>query len=153
MSDQPSTTFSIDFSSVPDREAAPAGEYIIEVVSSEMRVSHGEKTDGSQMIFLHLKIVESEHDAHMFENLIIHEDSMWKVKQFFKAMGLIDSNGQVHMATDELVGARCRGKVTTETWAVEQGGDGELRNRVSRYLPLVGAQPEAESLTDLFANN
>ncbi len=151
MADNASTTFTIDFSGVPDREAAPAGEYIVEVVSAEMRTSSGQKTSGSQMIFLHFKIVESEYDAHIFENLIVHPDSMWKVKQFFKAVGLIDAQGQVQMATDELVGVRCRGRVSQEIWAVEQNGDGELRNRIARYLPLASAQPDAESLGDLFA--
>jgi hypothetical protein len=150
MADQVPTTFSIDFSAVPDREAAPAGEYTLEVVGAEMRTSSGEKTGGSQMLFIHWKIVDSDQTAHLFENLIIHPDTMWKVKQCFKALGLIDANGQVQMATDELVGARCRAKVIQEVYAVEQGGDGEVKNRAARYLPLANVAGDAESLTSLF---
>lgn len=145
-----STAFSIDFSNVPDREAAPSGEYTLECVSAELRISDGEKTRGSQMIFFHWKIVDSDQSAHLFENLILHPDTMWKVKQCFKALGLIDAKGHVQMATDELVGARVRAKVTARVWPVESGGDGETRNDVARYLPLTSTDAGAESLKDLF---
>ncbi|NIN65292.1 MAG: hypothetical protein GTO63_11460, partial [Anaerolineae bacterium] len=92
--------------------AAPAGEYILEVVGVEKKISGGEKTSGSEMLTFHWKIVESEHQSHMWENLILHVDSMWKVKQCFKALGLIDANGRFQGSTDELVGARVRARLT-----------------------------------------
>jgi hypothetical protein len=141
--------FSIDFSEVPDREAAPAGEYILECVTCELKVSQGAKTAGTKMLGFHWKIVESEHTAHVFENLMLGGDAMWKTKQCFVALF---GKGQTNfsMSCEELVGVRVRGRLTQEVWAIEAGGDGEVRNRVGRYLPLTIEDPEAESLDDMF---
>ena len=148
MSDQ-GGMFSIDFSGVPDREAAPAGEYTLECVSVDIKVSQGAKTAGTKMLVFHWKIVESEQTAHLFENLMMGGDAMWKTKQLFQAL-FGKEQQEFQMSVEELVGARVRGRVTQEVWAVEDGGDGETRNRVARYMPLEDYETAAESLGDLF---
>lgn len=149
MANQVSGSFTVDFSQVPDREAAPAGEYQLEIVSAELRVSKGEKTAGTRMLNLHWKIVGGEADnTRVFENLMLAGDAMWKTKQFFVAAF---GKGQTtfQMNCEELVGVQVRARLTTEVWEVEAGGDGETRNRVGRYLPHAD-ESGAESLDDLF---
>lgn len=143
-------TFTADFSDVPDREAIPAGEYVLEIVAVELKVSKGEKTSGSQMLGMHWKVLEGEFsNSRIFDNLLLAGNAMWKTKQAFAAM-FGKKQQQFEMSTDEMAGTRVRARVIQDVWSEEDDGDGETRNRIAKYMPLTTGAPGEASVDDLF---
>jgi hypothetical protein len=150
----PGGTFQVDFSHVKELEAIPAGTYRLECVDADLRVSEGEKTGGAQMLFMHWKVADGPHEnSRIFDNLIFHDSTMWRVKQAFNAMF---GKGQTafNMHTSEFAGVQVRARVIQDVYAKEDGGDESVRNRIQKYEELAGGgrgDPETSSgVDDLF---
>jgi hypothetical protein len=122
----------IDFSETQSFDPLPPGDYVVSVESAKP----GKSTAGNPKVSLQVKVIEGEQEGRMlFDDLVLTGKGAFKIRQALKAFGLLDSDqDQVRLDSDDLVG--CVGTVTVanEVWAEEDGGDGETRSRVKKYV-------------------
>lgn len=113
----------IDFSSVPSREALPDGMYNLQIDKIQETVSPA----GNPMWSVTFNVLEVEGKRKLWDNFVFVEQSLWRVKEFFDALGL-DTSEIVSMEPEELLGYTVQARVTTEDF------QGEARNRIKKYF-------------------
>jgi len=114
----------IDFSSVPSREALPEGIYSLQVAAVEETIS----TTGNPMLKVTFDVLNVEGGRKLWDNFVLIERSLWKLKEFFDAMG-IDTSEIVEMDVQEIVGYEVQARVTQEEY------QGTIQNRIKKILP------------------
>ena len=115
----------LDFSSVPSREPLEEGVYHLSIAKVEETTS----STGNPMLKVEFDVLGVEGDRKLWDNYVLIDKCLWKVKELFDALG-IDTSALVEMDINELVGLEVQAKVIQETY------NGDIMNRVKKILPL-----------------
>lgn len=99
----------LDFSNVATNEPLPEGTYNVTIESVE------EKTSSTSKPMLLVRFREEQTKTAIFENYVLTENCLWKLKELLSAAGL-ECDGQVDIDTDLLVGLVFKAKVTLEDY-------------------------------------
>jgi hypothetical protein len=137
--------FVADFSQAIQFILVPRGIYNVHVANAEVARSN----NGDPMLKVRFEIdevVKLSEDAEYTPNQIVGQSLFSNLMLVGKGAGITQQAfdamfGEAEEApsdTNELVGAACGVKVTHRVWAVKDGGDGETRANISRYLPIQG---------------
>lgn len=133
MSTQQSTH--VDFTSTPDSNIVPAGEYYVEVAKAELGTSNA----GKPMMTVTFNVIDGEHaGAKIPAWLSLQPQALFALKGFLKALGY-DTSGGLDITPDEYIGKTLKVKVT-----VNKDGDGEDRNNVRKFSPISDEDDEDE---------
>lgn len=113
----------LDFSNVPSREPLEPGWYAARIEAVEEKLS---STNKPMIVLTYLITGDAngepvEGNRKIFENLVLVENCLWKVKSVFSALG-IPTEDICELDTDELVGMELAIKLVQETY------QGEIRN-------------------------
>ena len=114
----------LDFSSVPSRDPLEEGLYELTVAKAEETVS----STGNPMIKVEFDVAGFE-GRKLWDNFVLIEKTLWKVKEFFDAVGL-DTEAVVEMDVAELIGSTVKAKVFQEEY------NGDTQNRIKKYYAL-----------------
>lgn len=114
----------LDFSNVPSREALPEGIYELQVAKVEEKLS----SNGNPMLKVEYDVLGVEGNRKVWDNYVLIDKSMWKVKELFDALG-IDTSTLVEMDPQELVGQSVQAKIIQEPY------EDTIQNRVKKILP------------------
>lgn len=111
----------LDFSSVPSREPLEEGLYECLIKKVE------EKTSSNGKPMISVLFEETESKAGIFENYVIQENCLWKLKELLDAVGM-DTSAQVNLDTTELEGVIVKCKVIQDEY------NGDIVNRVKKIF-------------------
>ena len=115
----------LDFSSVPSREPLEEGVYHLSIAKVEETTS----STGNPMLKVEFDVLGVEGDRKLWDNYVLIDKCLWKVKELFDALGVNTSN-LVEMDVTELVGMEVQAKVIQETY------NGDIVNRIKKVLPM-----------------
>ena len=115
----------LDFSSIPSREPLEEGVYHLRIAKVEETTS----STGNPMLKVEFDVLEVEGNRKMWDNYVLIDKCLWKVKELFDALG-VDTSELVEMDVTELVGMEVNGKVIQETY------NGDIVNRIKKVLPI-----------------
>ena len=115
----------LDFSSVPSREPLEEGVYHLQIA----KVEETNSSTGNPMLKVEYNVLGVEGNRKLWDNYVLIDKCLWKVKELFDALG-IDTSNLVEMDVNELVGMEVQAKVIQETY------NGDIMNRVKKILPL-----------------
>lgn len=114
----------LDFSSVPSREPLEEGIYSLTIAKVEETTS----STGNPMLKIEYDVNEVEGSRKLWDNYVLIDKCLWKVKELFAALG-IDTSAIVEMDVTELVGMQVNAKIIQETY------NGDIVNRVKKIYP------------------
>lgn len=114
----------LDFSSVPSREPLEEGVYHLRIAKVEETTS----STGNPMLKVEYDVMEVPGNRKLWDNYVLIEKTLWKVKELFDAIG-IDTSELVEMDVTELVGMEVNAKVIQETY------NGDIVNRIKKVMP------------------
>lgn len=103
------------------------GDYNLRVVEAKDDTSKG----GNEMIKLKLKVVNDDgtDGPSLFDYLVFHKDSSWKVDAFLKSADRHPGEGQEYdVSADSLIGLEVRATLKVEKY------EGNTNNKVANYL-------------------
>lgn len=115
----------LDFSSVPSREPLEEGVYHLSIAKVEETTS----STGNPMLKVEFDVLGVEGNRKLWDNYVLIDKCLWKVKELFDALGVNTSN-LVEMDVTELVGMEVQAKVIQETY------NGDIVNRIKKVLPV-----------------
>lgn len=115
----------LDFSSVPSREPLDEGVYHLQIAKVEETTS----STGNPMLKVEYDVLEVEGKRKLWDNYVLIDKALWKVKELFDALG-IDTSALVEMDVSELVGMEVNAKVIQEAY------NGDVLNRVKKVMPV-----------------
>ena len=115
----------LDFSSVPSREPLEEGVYHLQIASVEETTS----STGNPMLKVCFDVLEVEGSRKLWDNYVLIDKCLWKVKELFDAVG-IDTSELVEMDVAELVGLEVNAKVIQETY------NENVMNRIKKIMPV-----------------
>ncbi len=135
--------FVADFSQAIQFILVPRGTYNVHLANAELGKSNSSGESMLKVRFEIDEVLDMAEDAEytpdqvigqsLFSNLMLQGRGAGITQQAFEAMfGDLD---EVPSDTEDMVGAYCSVKVTHRVWAVKDGGDGETRANISKYLP------------------
>ena len=114
----------LDFSSVPSREPLEEGMYTLQIA----KVEEGTSSTGNPMLKVEYDVQGVEGNRKLWDNYVLIDKCMWKVKELFTALG-IDTSEVVTMDVNELVGLQVNAKVIQEEY------NGDTVNRIKKVYP------------------
>lgn len=115
----------LDFSSVPSREPLEEGVYHLQIA----KVEETNSSTGNPMLKVEYNVLEVEGNRKLWDNYVLIDKCLWKVKELFDALG-IDTSELVEMDVTELVGLEVQAKVIQETY------NGDIMNRIKKVMPV-----------------
>lgn len=115
----------LDFSSVPSREPLEEGVYHLQIA----KVEETNSSTGNPMLKVEYNVLEVEGSRKLWDNYVLIDKCLWKVKELFDALG-IDTSELVEMDVTELVGLEVQAKVIQETY------NGDIMNRIKKVMPV-----------------
>lgn len=125
-----SPSFAFDDSEAVEQRLVPVDWYEVEIESAEPK----EASTGKRMLTVMFRIVDGEYEGQtLFNSFMLEGRAGGITKAFLRAVTGDASGGS--RSTEELVGCRLRVRVIQKPWKVEDGGDGELQNRIVKYNP------------------
>ena len=132
--------FAVDFSEAVEFKVFDAGWQQVEVIHLEKRMGTDREGSPLPQIALRLRVTSGEYEGqNLFVNWPLKGRGSGITKQGLTvALGSTPESGASFNFAD-LMGARFEVFVRPNIWKVEDGGDGELRNRVQRYRALTEA--------------
>lgn len=110
----------LDFSNVQGNVVLEEGMYNVTIEKVEEKTS----STGKPMLLVRFK--EEEEGAVIFENYVLTEEALWKLKELLSAAG-IECSGTVDFDTEELVGLMFKAKIVKEQY------NGSDMNRIKKY--------------------
>lgn len=110
----------LDFSNVQERKPLEPGVYNFTVEKAAEAVSKS----GKPMLKVTLK--EADTGTFVFDNFVLEETCLWRLKQFFTALGL-DTSESLDVDPDELIGYSVTASVEQEEY------NGNINNKVKKY--------------------
>ncbi len=124
-------------------EALPADEYEVEITDSNPKVA----STGKNMFVVKLRVESGPYKGRMiFNNFVISPESATArriFKQNMSALGLdtayFTKNPSLEQVADDLLGRRCKVRVTTRTYG------GQERNEVNGVFPSSSPAPAVDS--------
>lgn len=111
----------LDFSSVPSREVLEEGVYTFLIKKVE------EKTSQTGKPMLCVLFEEVEKKTGIFENYVLQDNCLWKLKELLDCLG-IDTSENVNLEPSELEGQFIKGKVIKEEY------NGDDVNRIKKVF-------------------
>jgi len=122
---------------------APEGDYILRVTGFERSISKGGKTAGADLYEAELTI-ERPEGGRVWEGLIDHDLTSWKIDCFVKCMGIVlpkgagfefnkldaDENGVTHV---DPIGLRGWAKLIIEEYQSKKTNKVEKKNKVAIF--------------------
>ena len=99
----------LDFSNVRGNEVLADGIYNVTIESVEEKVS----STGKQM--LNIRFREESTKTAIFENYVLQENCLFKLKELLSAAGL-ETDGVVDVDTDLLVGLSFKAKIVQDDY-------------------------------------
>lgn len=111
----------LDFSSVPSREVLEEGMYTMLIKKVE------EKTSSTGKPMLTVLFEEIEKKTGIFENYVLQDNCLWKLKELLDCLG-IDTSETVNIEPSELEGQFVKAKVIQEDY------HGEPTNRIKKVF-------------------
>lgn len=114
----------LDFSSVPSRAPLEEGVYNLSIVKVEEATS----STGNPMLKVEYDVVGVEGNRKIWDNYVLIDKCLWKVKELFDALGL-DTGAIVEIDPNELVGLSVNAKIIQEQY------NGDVVNRVKKIYP------------------
>lgn len=115
----------LDFSSIPSREPLEEGVYHLRIAKVEETTS----STGNPMLKVEYDVVDVDGNRKMWDNYVLIDKCLWKVKELFDAIG-VDTSELVEMDVTELVGMEVNAKVIQETY------NGDIVNRIKKVMPV-----------------
>lgn len=114
----------LDFSNVPSREPLDEGIYSLTIAKAEETTS----STGNPMLKLEFDVNDVDGNRKLWDNYVLIDKCMWKVKELFTALG-IDTSEIVEMDVSELTGLQVNAKVIQEEY------NGDTVNRIKKIYP------------------
>lgn len=111
----------LDFSNVPSREPLDEGIYSLTIAKAEETTS----STGNPMLKLEFDVNDVDGNRKLWDNYVLIDKCMWKVKELFTALG-IDTSEIVKMDASELTGLQVNAKVIQEEY------NGDTVNRIKK---------------------
>lgn len=99
----------LDFSNVRSNEPLDEGMYSVVIEAVEPKTS----STGKEMLLVRFREVET--GTTIFENYLLQENCLWKLKELLTAAGL-ECEGMCEIDTDALVGLEFKAKITVEDY-------------------------------------
>lgn len=99
----------LDFSNVRGSEVLEEGIYNVTIESVE------EKTSSSGKPMLLVRFREETTKTAIFENYVLQENCLWKLKELLSAAG-IECDGAIDFDTDDLVGLVFKAKIVKDSY-------------------------------------
>lgn len=141
------------FNDKPERKPLlPPGDYRVEVIAVEYGISKGKATGGSDTIELKLKVMDEGNT--IYDTLILHQDTDWRIDQFLKATSGAQKDQKFNLSENFLVGLRAWATLKEDKYTNSVGVE-KINNKVVRYIvdkpvPRAG-KPEPISEANDFA--
>lgn len=125
----------------------PAGEYPFTVTGFDRQNFDGSsKIPPCKMAVLHLTVDGGgAGTAVVDERLYLHTSMMWKLSEFFHAIGQLQKDGSIRMNWNAVPGAMGLVKLKIDTYKNKNGED-RTNNKVERFLPPAGGGPASAPL-------
>lgn len=114
----------LDFSNVPSREPLEEGLYTLTIAKAEEKTS----STGNPMLSVEFDVVGVEGNRKLWDNYVLTDKALWKLKELFDALGL-DTSTIVTIDPNELIGLQVQAKVIQEEY------NGDTVNRVKKIMP------------------
>lgn len=114
----------LDFSSVPSREPLEEGVYSLSIAE----VTEKQSSTGNPMLAITYDVTGQE-GRKLFDNYVLIDKCLWKVKELFDALG-VDTSEIVDIDPQELVGMEVQAKVIQEEY------NGDTVNRIKKVMPM-----------------
>ena len=132
-----------DFSEGIERVVVPVDWYQVRIANVEAKTSQS----GNPMLSVMLRITGGVHaDVPLFTNWMLKGKGSGILKGALRAfMGddaVAETKGRI--VPSELVGLVAEARVTQKVWTVEDGGDGEIQNRISKFRPATFVDGDGE---------
>lgn len=99
----------LDFSNVQSATILEEGMYNVTIESVENKVS----STGKDMLLVRFR--EEETKTAIFENYVLTENCLWKLKELLTAAG-IECDGAIDFEPDDLVGLVFKAKVVKDSY-------------------------------------
>lgn len=99
----------LDFSNVRSNDPLEEGMYDVVIEAIEPKTS----STGKEMLLVRFR--EKETGTAVFENYLLQENCLWKLKDLLVAAGL-ECDGTCELDTDALVGLEFKAKITVEDY-------------------------------------
>lgn len=130
----------------------PEGEYEFRVEKMERSMyqpsPQSKIREASPQAELELKIQSPEGEATVFERLILHTATEWKLSEFFIAIGQKKKGQVVTPNWSQVPGATGRAKIEINKYKTNQGQDRE-NNRIVEFLePQIQPQQQTNPSYD-----
>jgi len=106
------------------------GEYWAQVQRWEQDHYVGNGKDCGKAVVIIKARDDEGNQCLMWEHLLMHKSMGWKLRAFFKAMGLAESGKDFKMRWDKIKGRALRVKVKVDHYNPEKP-----RNKVEQFLP------------------
>lgn len=110
----------LDFTGIPKREPLPEGVYEVVIAAVEETTS---KTKGTPMLKVTFDELESKN--RIWENYVLQENTLWKLRELLDAIG-IDTSGALDFDPEDLVGVTLKAKIIQDEY------NGEVTNRIKK---------------------
>lgn len=99
----------LDFSNVQGGTILEEGMYNVTIESVEEKTS----ASGKQMLLVRFR--EEETKTAIFENYVLQENCLWKLKELLVAAG-IECNGAIDFETEDLIGLVFKAKIVQDDY-------------------------------------
>lgn len=113
----------LDFSGIKDREPLAEGIYEVTVLEVD---DNATSSKGSPMVKVTFEEPESKN--RIFENFVLQDNTLWKIKEFLEALGLEVPKGALDIDFRDFVGTTVTVKVIQDTY------EEKVTNRIKKYL-------------------
>lgn len=140
----------VDFSEAASFELMDKGWYGIVVTEAK----GGKSQAGNAKVSLILEVTEADKSddvgRKLFDDLVLEGKGAWKTRQAFEAFfGATEE--QMRISSSDLNGCVADAYLVQKVWREEDGGDGEARNRISKYRTSKLSAADGAALEDMFA--
>ena len=128
----------LDLTNVESYTRMNEGRHRVKIVSCEDKTTQA----GDDMIAIAFESISGDDKgSRVYDNFVLTEKALWKLKQLLKALG-VKCDGKIVLDTEKLVGKKCEAEIYHEEY------NGQMRARVDEYLKISGSDDEAEPEDD-----
>ena len=128
----------LDFTGVESFKKASEGLHVCKIATAEVKQSQG----GNDMIVVAYEVIKGDDKtARVYENYVLAENSLWKLKGLLQAIGM-KADGKVSLDLDKLIGKVVNVMVKHEEY------DGKIRARVDEVSKFTAATADEDADDD-----
>jgi hypothetical protein len=109
-------------------QLVPEGDYVFQVTDAREEISQGKSTSGSTVYKLRLQCSGAGGKTMVFEDLIDHDKTAWKINGMIKATGMFAAGGRVMLDAESFIGLRGYCHLIQDTY------NDKTRNKVGHYI-------------------